>query len=111
MPVSFAFPEPMTILTSSVAGEDSDGNDIRTETSVATSGAFAPAGSSELIQGQDTVIDQPTVYLTPGAPVPAPTDRLQVRGTTYDVDGKPQVFHNPFTGDEPGAVIRLLEVT
>lgn len=110
MPISFRFPESMTILASVVSGQDSDGNDIRIETATQTSGAFAPAGSSELTQAQDTVLDQPTVYLTPGSPIPSATDRLQVRGVVYDVDGKPQVFHNPFTGDEPGAVVRLLDV-
>jgi hypothetical protein len=43
--------------------------------------------------------------------VPAPTDQITARGSRYDIDGKPQVFHNPFTGEEPGAVITLLKVT
>lgn len=109
--ISFPFPETATIVSRTVTGQDSYGNDVYSEVQTATSGAFAPEGSSELIQGQDTVITQPTFYLADGAPTPSATDRLIVRGVTFEVDGTPQRFHNPFTGAEPGAVVRLEAVT
>ena len=110
MPI-FPFPETFTIHSRGVTGHDSDGNDVYGDTDTTTTGAFAPAGSTELIQGQNTVLSHDTVYLEDGAPVPAATDQMTVRGKRYDIDGEPQVFHNPFTGDEPGAVIRLLKAT
>lgn len=108
---TFPFPESATILTRTVTGRDTDGNDVYGETTVPTSGAFAPAGSSILIQGQFTVLEHDTLYLTDGAPVPAVTDRVQVRGVTFDIDARPEQLHNPFTGYEPGPELRLKRVT
>jgi len=82
-----------------------------TPTEVATSGAFAPSGSTELIQGQSVVLDHDTIYLNEGAPTPGPQDKVRARGVVYDIDGTPAVYHNPLTGYEPGAVLRLLKVT
>ena len=109
----FAHPESFTILSSTVT-QDGYGNDVPgTPTETPATGAFAPAGSTELIQGQDTVIANPTVYLTDGSPIPKATDKIrrEATGETFLVDGQPLVFHNPFTGDEPGAVVRLERVT
>jgi hypothetical protein len=58
------------IVTRSVTGQDGDGNDVYGTVEVSTSGAFAPEGSIELVQGQATVISRPTVYLSLGAPTP-----------------------------------------
>jgi hypothetical protein len=110
MPV-FDAPESFVIHSSGVTGQDQDGNDVRGDTDTTTSGAFAPEGSTELVQGEDVTLTHPTLYLTDGAPVPAATDQVTVRGERYDVDGEPQEFHNPFTGYAPGAVVKLLKVT
>lgn len=106
-----AFGEPATIITRTVTGQDGDGNDVYSTVEVATSGAFAPAGSTELVQGQATVIENDTFYLDEGAATPEPTDRLRIRGDLYEIDGRPGVFHNPYTGYEPGPVLRLERVT
>lgn len=107
------FAETFTILSRTVTGQDADGNDVYTDAEVSTTGAFAPTGSSELVQGQNTVIENDTIYLAPGAPTPKPTDQIrrELTGDTYDIDGKPAVYLNPFTGDQPGAVLRLERVT
>lgn len=107
----FAFPESATLHTRSIASQDSDGNDVWSPSDVTVTGAFAPAGSTELVQGQDTVITNPTFYLSPGSPVPSATDQLTVRGAKYEIDGEPEVYANPFTGNRPGAVLRLNKVT
>lgn len=111
--MTFAFAEAFTIIGRAVIGEDSDGNDVYGPTETATSGAFAPEGSTELIQGQDTVIENPTIYLSPGSPTPAATDQIrrELTGETYLIDGKPAVYLNPFTGAQPGPVLRLERVT
>lgn len=108
---TFPFAETFVIHSRGVTGTDADGNDVYGDTDTTTTGAFAPAGSTELIQGQNTVLTHDTIYLEDGAPVPAPTDQVTVRGERRDIDGKPEVFHNPFTGNEPGAVVRLLGAT
>lgn len=107
----FAFSETFTLHTKGVTGQDADGNDIYGSTDTPLYGAFAPAGSTELVQGQDTVLSHDTLYLEAGSATPAPTDTITVRGTVRLVDGRPQDFRNPFTGWHPGPVVRLLEVT
>lgn len=107
----FAFPETFTLIGEAVTGEDGDGNDVTTPTESTVLGAFAPAGSTELVQGEDVVLTNPTLYLETGSPIPKATDRFRIRGEVYQVDGEPQFFHNPFTGDEPGPVVRLSKVT
>ena len=109
--MTFAFPETLTILTRTVTGQDSDGNDVYDDVETTTKGAFAPAGSTELIQGQETVLTHDTVYLEVGAPVPSPTDKLRRGTTVYDIDGTPRTYQNPFTGFVPGPVLSLLQVT
>lgn len=109
--VTLPFPESFAIITQTVIGQDGDGNDVYGPTETPTAGAFAPAGSTELIQGETVVLDHDTIYLTDGAPTPGPLDKIRARGLVYDVDGTPGQFHNPYTGEEPGAVLRLLKVT
>ena|GEM_PF-2150160 len=115
---TFEHPESASIITRTVTGQDSDGNDVYGTASTATTGVYAPssgvagvAGSAEAMQGQEMVVTQPTFYLSDGAPVPTATDRLQVRGLLYEIDGEAAVYHNPFTGYEPGPVLRLTRVT
>lgn len=102
--------ELITIVTRTVTGHDSLGDDTYSTVSTVVRGAFAPGGSVELVQGQDQVIIQPTVYLPPGAVV-APTDQVVVRGVTYDVDGSPNDYASPYTGWQPGVEVRLKAVT
>lgn len=73
--------------------------------------AFDPGSSSEpLEQARGAVVTQPTVYAPRGADVLA-ADRIVVRGRTWQVDGDPADYRNPFTGWAPGLVIKLKAVT
>lgn len=105
------FAEEFTLLTRAVTGRDADGNDIYTPVESPIYGAFAPSGSSELVQGQLTVITHDTLYLVEGTGVPGPQDQVRVRGIIRDIDGAPEDYSNPFTGWHPGPVVRLVEVT
>lgn len=106
----YPFGDPVTLHSRTVTGQDTYGNDVLTDVTSTTVGAFAPTGSTELIQGQDTVITQPSVYLPAGTDVTA-LDRVTIRGVTYDVDGTPQDWRHPVTGWQPGIVVRLQNVT
>lgn len=108
---TFPFPETFTILTEAVTGQDGDGNDVYGQVETPTSGAFAPQGSTELIQGEAVVLDHDVIYLTDGEPTPGPNDKIRARGIVYDIDGTPREYHHPYTGYEPGAVLQLLKVT
>jgi hypothetical protein len=96
-------------------GQDPLGNDTFTPSAVLVPGClFSPGGSTENVQGQDQVIDQPTVYAPTGTPTTA-YDQAVVPGYgTFDVDGKPQAWPaNPLTGWQPpnSVVVKLKAVT
>ena len=115
----YPFGETVTLLTETVTGQDGDGNDVVSPVEVdVPNSVFAPAGTVELIQGQNTVIENPTIYLgefdSTGQPVtPKATDKVRrANGDVFLVDGKPLIFPpNPFTGETVGAVLRLEGVT
>lgn len=100
-----------TIVVDPYSGEpgDTDWTNLSVLTIVGC--AFDPGGSLEPTeQGRTSVITQPTVYAPPGSDVLA-GDRLVVRGRTWDVDGDPADWRSPFTGWEPGMVIKVKAVT
>lgn len=117
--MDYPFAEIITLLREAVTGTDGDGNDVTAPTEINVPGSvFAPGGSTELIQGEDVTIANPTVYLglyddTGAAVTPKATDRVRrANGDTYTVDGEPQVYPpNPFTGEQVGPVLRLERVT
>lgn len=96
-------------------GRDGDGNSTYTPATFAVPGCvFAPGGSTELVQGQDLVIDQPTVYAPTGTAVGAPDSVIVPGYGTFDVDGAPQVWPpHPMTGWQPpnSVVIKLKDVS
>lgn len=113
------FTETVTLLRESVTGQDSDGNDVRTGTEIEVPDSiFAPGGTTELIQGEDVVISNPTIYLgmadsDGNAVTPLATDKVRrANGDTYDIDGQPQIYPpNPYTAEQVRPVLRLENVT
>jgi long-subunit fatty acid transport protein len=97
-------------LTRTKGAPDAYGNDTWTTTSSTVRGAFNPGTSSELVQGQDLLTVQPSVYLPTGTAVTA-VDAVQVGGQVYEVDGSPNDWANPFTGHAFGVEVRLKRVT
>lgn len=96
-------------------GRDARGNDMFTPVSTDVAGClFAPATSSEVTLGGDTVTTPATVYAPTGTEVSA-IDQIDVPGYgLFEVDGTPEVWPaNPFTGWQPprNVVIRLKQVT
>lgn len=72
--------------------------------------AFDPGGSSEPAeQGRASVTTQPSILAPFGADITA-TDRVVIRDRTWDVDGDPAAYRNPFTGWEAGLVVKLKAV-
>jgi hypothetical protein len=73
--------------------------------------AVAPRDSTEdHDQGRQAVLVGFTVYAPAGTEI-LPTDRLEVRGDTWEVDGEPGVWVSPFTEVEEGVEIRTRRVT
>lgn len=87
-----------------VTGQDRQGNDVWGWDDVTVPGAiFAPKGSIELVgKTGDTVVTTDSLYLPPGT-VLTPEDEVVVAGLTYQIDGEPSQWVNPWTDD---AVVR-----
>lgn len=103
--MTFPLAEPVTLLANGAVTTDDYGDPVPAQTSVTVLGAFNPGMSTE-DDTQDTGRTQPEVYLPPGTDV-SWIDAVQVRGATYQVDGVPDEWVNPFTGWNPGVVVRL----
>ncbi|WNN93659.1 head-to-tail stopper [Arthrobacter phage CallinAllBarbz] len=72
---------------------------------------FDPGSSSEpRMQGHERVIVEPTLYAHYAMPF-EPSDRVEVLGKTYNVDGVVRVWRNPYSGALKGSVVSLKEVT
>ena len=68
--------------------------------------AVADSGSVEpLLDGREPVDSDFTLYGPPDNDI-LPTDRLIIRGLTCNVVGRPFDWRSPFTGWQPGTVIR-----
>ncbi|MCW2898488.1 MAG: hypothetical protein JWO67_753 [Streptosporangiaceae bacterium] len=111
MPVRFTV--PVVLVSRTVTGEDSFGNDVYGPVESTVDGIFAPGGSTEQVQGQDVVTTQPTVYLRTGTSVAA-VDALRISGVIYEVDGQPNAWPpNPYSGWQPefSVEVKLRRVT
>jgi hypothetical protein len=108
--MSFLLDQPITLITRTVSGQDGYGNDVFAEASTVVNGAFNPGTSVELVQGQDLLTVQPTIYLPPNV-APAAIDAVEVAGLRFEVDGSTDVWQSPFTGWHPGNVVKLKRVT
>lgn len=101
----------VTLVSRTRSGTDAYGNDTWTTTETAIGGCVVwPRTSSELVQGQDTVIVGLNL-LAPAGTVIQPTDQVKVAGTLYEVDGQPGDWTNPFTSWDAGVQVALKTVS
>jgi hypothetical protein len=109
--VTFPYGETVTVRTVTVTGSDALGNDTFSTTDVAHNNipVWDPRFSTEQVQGQDLVTSDYALWF-PSRTVVLATDRVIVRGDVCEVDGKPSVFVNPFTGTS-GVQVNLRMVT
>lgn len=109
----FPFGQDIVLIRRSTTGNDEWGDESGTTTEETVTGAFSPGGmiggggrSGSEADGLG-VVTQPTVYL-PGATVDLSfLDAVRVEGVTYEIDGQPIPWRNPFTGNRPGVEVRL----
>lgn len=106
------FPFGFTATVNRGGGRDRFGNPIAGTTHDVEDCAAAPAGSTELVNGEAVVIAQEALYapydadLNSQDTVTIPAAQPITAGR-YQVDGQPQRWRNPFTGREGGTVARL----
>lgn len=93
--------------TEVAAGQGNTRIDWTTPTRFDIAGAIvAPRESAEDNQFRTAVIVGLTVYLPTGTAL-LPTDRLEVRGTPYEVVGEPGDFRNPYDSSIDGLQVAL----
>ena len=72
--------------------------------------AVAPAtGTEDASQRVSGVVADLTIYAPTGTDI-AGTDRVEVRGTDYEVVGPTRDWRSPYSGDRPGVVVDLKRV-
>lgn len=104
------FPQDVTLITRTKSGTDTFGNDTYTETLSTIKGAVAPAVSTEVTAAGETVTTHPTLYAPPGTTITS-IDAVQIDGLQYEVDGEPEVWNSPMTGEQFGIAAHLQRVT
>jgi hypothetical protein len=106
------FPFGVNVTVERSTGTDRFGNPLPADTHTLEGCALAAEGSTELVNGQATVVDQDTLYcdydadLKPQDVVVVP-DGAPIPPGRYQVDGRPQRLQNPYTGWQAGSVARL----
>jgi hypothetical protein len=106
-----AFGQTVTLQSRAVSGKDDYGNTTYTTTSTVLHNVpIWPAGSTELLQGQDILTDT-LVALFPHGTVVSPTDRVLAYGRTYEVTGSPFDWVSPWTSTKAGVQVNLKVVT
>ena len=111
LPLVHGAGKTVTWVQRTVTGKDALGNDVYGDVQTPIDGCVVyPRGSTELVQGQDLVTDGLTVLLPSGTAVTA-TDRAIVDGVTYEVDGQPSVWSNPWASVADSVQVQLKVVT
>lgn len=87
--------------------DESEAEDWTTPDSLTITGCgIADGGSLEPTQDARNAVESDFDVIAPYGVDVTPADRLVVRGLTCQVVGRPFDWRNPFTGWEPGTVIR-----
>lgn len=107
----FTYPESVTVLSPTTATDPYSGEPTGTDWSNPTERdeacAVAPGGSTEPTEVARNAIDSDFDLLFDHDPEITAVDRVVVRGLTCEVDGHPFTFRSPFTGWEPGTLVRV----
>ena len=107
----YAYGQAVTLCSRAVSGTDNQGNDVWSESQTLFYGcAVWPTASGEVQQGQDVVTDGQMVTFPTGTVVLA-TDQVLIGTTRFDVVGDPINYQSPFTGWNPGVVVKVKRVT
>jgi hypothetical protein len=111
--VTFPFGQDVVLLLRTSTGVDEFGDDTASVVERTVRGAYSPGGvvgggGRAGAESETTgVVLQPTVYLPADATDLNRLDGVRVDGVTYEVDGQPIRWNNPFTGAKPGIEVRL----
>jgi hypothetical protein len=93
-------------------GQDALGNDTFTPTEVPwPSAVWAPGGSTENVQGGDTVVELPSLTWVNNIPDLTAVDQIRrANGDLFEIDGEPADYPSPFSTTRV-LQVHLLKVT
>lgn len=107
----FAFPEPVTVQTATYDTDPYSDDMVRSwdwaPDERVESCAVAPGGSTEPTEVGRSAVDSDFDLIFDHDPGITAADRVVVRGLVCEVDGHPFAFRSPFTGWEPGTLVRV----
>lgn len=110
MPV-FPYGVTVTIRRRSVSGKDEYGNDTFSSTTEDVPLCVVqPAGTSENIQFTDQLSSDIVVYFPYGTDVEY-IDAVILNGIQYEVQGKPNTWRSPFSGNTAPVEVRASKIT
>lgn len=97
-----------TVTVTRPAAKDRNGDPVGADTTFTIDGcAINYQSTSDDTERRETTLSWIELFCPPGTDIKS-TDKVQLpNGRTYDVDGAPAPWKNPFTGWEPGVVVRL----
>jgi hypothetical protein len=101
MPISSRLPygQTVTLVKRTLAGQDSRGNNVYSESSQVIDGCAVSYGASaEIVQGTDVVASDVTVQFPDGTVVTAYDAMILPDGNKYEIEGTPNQDTSPFTG-------------
>jgi len=105
--------ESVTVRVRTPVGRGAKGETLFDDEDTVVDGVVVwPTGSTEDVQGRDTVVAGLAALVPPSAPVEVTAiSRMLVRGAWYEVTGTPDDWQSPFTRRRPGLQVRLTRVT
>jgi head-tail adaptor len=109
---SLRFAIPVTVLSTTVTGQDEYGNDVRESTETPVDAvAVWPRSSDEQTQGRETLFVGLNMLLPFGTAVHA-TDRLRYDDKVWEIEGEPGPHGpSPITGHVACVEVKLRRVT
>jgi hypothetical protein len=109
---TFPYGQTITLLHRVLAVEhDEFGNDTYDDVPVQVSGCVVqPSGSAEQVQFTEQISTSITVFMPYGTDV-QPLDALIINGTKYEIQGIPQQWRSPFSGNTSPLQVTASAVT
>lgn len=107
----FPHGETVMVLTAATQADPYSGESVTSwelpPTSLAVDNvAVADGGSLEPTEADRNAVDSDFDLIFPADAVVTAQNRVVVRGLTCEVDGRPFLWRNPFTGWTPGLVVK-----
>jgi len=107
----FPYSQTITLIQRVRTGHDEYGNDVYTDNQIPLPYCVVqPSSSSEVVQWTEQVSTDITVFVPYGTVI-TPLDALLINGVTYEVQGEPQDWRSPFSGNTSPTQVRAAVVS